>query len=177
MTPGKTYIIYQRYAETDTTEASAISSVSFTMPEVLKIESDVYFLNPANGVASLVKPGTSVTALLKNFKDSDKLTVYKNGKEIKGNETVGTGCEVRLYKDGKIADKYTIAITGDVNGDGKTTITDYLQIKNRIQSAKPLDKVPEYACDVNGDGKITITDYLKLKYCIQNGTAPEQNRY
>ncbi|MBP5208432.1 MAG: leucine-rich repeat protein [Clostridia bacterium] len=177
MTPGKTYIIYQRYAETDTTEASAISSVSFTMPEVLKIESDVYFLNPANGVASLVKPGTSVTALLKNFKDSDKLTVYKNGKEIKGDETVGTGCEVRLYKDGKIADKYTIAITGDVNGDGKTTITDYLQIKNRIQSAKPLDKVPEYACDVNGDGKITITDYLKLKYCIQNGTAPEQNRY
>ena len=68
-------------------------------------------------------------------------------------------------------------MTGDVNGDGKTTMTDYLQIKNRSLTGKELTVFAEYACDVNGDGKITITDYLKLKLNIQNGTAPSQNRY
>ena len=74
-------------------------------------------------------------------------------------------------------DSYTVAITGDVNGDGKVTITDYLQIKERILNSKTLAKAKEYASDVNGDGKVTITDYLRLKYCIQNSQPPEQNRY
>lgn len=177
LTPGASYVLYQRYKETETTEASAISAASYTAPEILKIRTDVYFLNTASGTVSLVKPGTDVSAFLKNFKDGDKLTVYKNGSEIKGTAVVGTGCEVRLYSSGKLVDSYTVVITGDVNGDGKTTITDYLQIKERILNGKALPTPREYACDVNGDGKITITDYLKLKYCIQNGESPEQNRY
>lgn len=176
LTPGKTYIIYQRYAETATHEASAVSSASYTMPEIQKIVSDVYFLNTANGVCSLVEPGTTVSRFKSNFKDGDRLTVFKNGEELKDG-AVGTGCEVRLYVSGKIVDRYTVVMTGDVNGDGKTTMTDYLQIKNRILTGKELTVFAEYACDVNGDGKITITDYLKLKLNIQNGTAPSQNRY
>lgn len=177
LTPGKTYVFYQRYKETETTEASAISAVSYTVPEILKIRSDVYFLNTANGAVSLVEPGTTVTVFLDGFKDGDKLTVYKDGDRISGGAVVGTGCEVRLYSDGRIVDKYTVVITGDVNGDGRTTITDYLQIKERILKSSTLPTPREYACDVNGDGKITITDYLRLKYCIQKGESPEQNRY
>ena len=175
--PGTTYIFCQRYKETETTEASAVSSISFTTKEALKIKTDVYFLNTANATVSLVEPKTTVTAFLNNFKDKQYLSVYKDGKKITGDELVGTGCEIRLYYDGVMYDSYTVAITGDVNGDGKVTITDYLQIKERILNSKTLAKAKEYASDVNGDGKVTITDYLRLKYCIQNSQPPEQNRY
>ena len=175
--PGTTYAFCQRYKETDTTEASDVSSISFTTKEALKIRTDVYFLNTANTAVSLVEPKTTVTAFLNNFKDKEYLSVYKDNKKITDNELVGTGCEIRLYYNGVLYDSYTVVITGDVNGDGKVTITDYLQIKERILNAKTLTPSKEYASDVNGDGKVTITDYLRLKYCIQNNQSPEQNRY
>ena len=177
LTPNTTYVLCQRYRETETTEASAVSSISFKTPEPLKIRTDVYFLNTANTTVSLVEPKTTVEKFLSNFKDGETLAVYKDGKKMSAADTVGTGCEIRLYVDGELYDSYTVAITGDVNGDGKITITDYLQIKERILNNKSLPKEKEYACDVNGDGKVTITDYLRLKYCIQNGQPPEQNRY
>ena len=177
LTPGKTYVFCQRYKETDTTEASEISSISYETVQSYKISSDKYFVNTANGAISLIDPGTNVKTLKSGLKNSEHITVMKDGKEMSGDDTVGTGCEIRLVINGKICDTCTAVITGDVNGDGKITITDYLKIKERIQSGKEFSKEKEYASDVNGDGKVTITDYLRLKYCIQNNVKPEQNRY
>ncbi len=175
--PGQTYVFCQRYKETLTTEASDISSISYTVPEEEKIISVKYFINTANGIVSLIGPGTSVKELRAGFKNGEKLKISKDGKELSDTDTVGTGCEIRLEINGKVCDVCTAVITGDVNGDGRITITDYLKIKERIQSGKALSKEKEYASDVNGDGKVTITDYLRLKYCIQNDVKPEQNRY
>lgn len=175
--PGETYIFCQRYKETATALPSDVSSTSYTVPRTEKLESDKYFINTASGTASLIDPGTTVKTLKQNFKNGDKISVVKDGKTLSDGDTVGTGCEIRISSGDKIYDKCTAVITGDVNGDGKITITDYLKIKERIQNGTALSKDKEYASDVNGDGKVTITDYLRLKYCIQNGVKPEQNRY
>ena len=175
--PGETYIFCQRYKETETTEASGISSISYQMQAEYKLKSNKHFINPASGAASLIDPGTSVKTLKEGFEYSKYISVFKDGKQLSDSDTVGTGCEIRLTVNGKTYDKCVCVITGDVNGDGKITITDYLKIKERIQNGTALSKEKEYASDVNGDGKVTITDYLRLKYCIQNGVKPEQNRY
>ena len=178
LTPGRNYTFYQRVKETDTHYASERTSLTVSMPSENRLQSDVYRLNSNNGILSLAEPQTSVDAFLKNFKNDSGVSVYKNGSEIKGTSLVGTGCEVRLYgSDGKLIESYKIAITGDVNGDGKVSMTDYLQIKERIIKNKVLDTPNEYACDVNGDGKITMTDYLRLKYCIQGHEKLIQNEY
>ena len=175
--PGETYIFCQRYKETKTTEASEISSTSYQMQDDYKLKSDKYFINPSSGAVSLIDPGTSVKTLREGFKYSEYIGVFKEGKQLSDTDTAGTGCEIRLTVNGKVYEKSVCVITGDVNGDGKITITDYLKIKERIQSGTTLAKEKEYASDVNGDGKVTITDYLRLKYCIQNNVKPEQNRY
>ena len=178
LTPGRNYTFYQRRKETATHYASERVSVTVMTKESDKLESDVYRFNQSNSVMSLVAPQTSVDTLLKNIKNKDNVKVYKNGSEIKGSTLVGTGAQVRLYSsDGAILDSYTVAMTGDVNGDGKISMTDYLQIKERIIKNKTLNTVNEYACDVNGDGKITMTDYLRLKYCIQGHENLIQNEY
>ena len=54
---------------------------------------------------------------------------------------------------------------GDINGDGKLSITDVTDI-----IAQLLDggEIPAY-CDVNGDGKVTITDVTALIEMLLNG--------
>ncbi len=176
--PGTNYTFYQRKKETATHYPSERVGVTVTTKAVDKLESDVYRLNESNRMLSLVSPQTTVDAFLKNIKNKENVKVYMNGKQITGSALVGTGAELRLYSsDGAILDSYIVAMTGDINGDGKISMTDYLQIKERIVKNKTLNTENEYACDVNGDGKITMTDYLRLKYCIQGHENLIQNEY
>jgi hypothetical protein len=52
---------------------------------------------------------------------------------------------------------------GDVNGDGRYTVFDYLKIKAHFLGASPLTKAQIKAADSDFDGRITATDYLTIK--------------
>lgn len=51
-------------------------------------------------------------------------------------------------------------IRGDVNGDGKVSITDLSNLRNYLSGGSGT---VEAGADVNGDGKISITDLSKLR--------------
>ena len=57
----------------------------------------------------------------------------------------------------------TVVVLGDVNGDGKLTSTDYVQIKKHFTKDITLKGASLRAADVTGDGAILSTDYLKIK--------------
>ena len=59
---------------------------------------------------------------------------------------------------------------GDVNGDGKVTITDAVAIVNRILGNESAG-FNEAAADVSGDGKITITDAVGVVNIILSNGA------
>lgn len=175
--PGTAYTVYQRIKETATQTASERTYLRVTTNGVYEMTSSVYNINKTNSTLSLVQPQTSVDTLLNGFKEKDYISVYKNGTKITGSEYVGTGCEVRLYNGSTLTQTLKVVITGDVNGDGKITLTDFVQHKNRIQTGKALSTVYEYACDINGDGKVTLTDFVQLKSVIQGTMKLEQNAY
>lgn len=54
-------------------------------------------------------------------------------------------------------------LPGDVNGDGKVSSLDYIQIKNHIMQSKVLSGNSLVRADVNQDGKVTSLDYIKIK--------------
>ena len=54
-------------------------------------------------------------------------------------------------------------IRGDVNNDGKITITDMLAVKAHILGKNTLNGNTATAADTNKDGKITITDFIQIK--------------
>jgi len=66
---------------------------------------------------------------------------------------------------------------GDVNGDGKVSISDYTLIRYDILGLKSLPSEYSSAGDVNGDGKITISDYTLVRYHILGlkslGSSPD----
>ena len=54
-------------------------------------------------------------------------------------------------------------LPGDVNGDGKVSSLDYIQIKNHIMGSKVLSGDALDRADVNQDGKVSSLDYIKVK--------------
>jgi peptidoglycan/xylan/chitin deacetylase (PgdA/CDA1 family) len=63
----------------------------------------------------------------------------------------------------------TAVVTGDLNGDGASTITDMLMVKSAVLG-NSLSEIAAIAGDVNYDGKATITDFLQMKaYLLKLG--------
>ena len=55
-----------------------------------------------------------------------------------------------------------IGTPGDVNSDGKITVTDITKVAAHIKGKKLLDTDAQKSADVSGDGKITVTDLSKI---------------
>lgn len=61
------------------------------------------------------------------------------------------------------------SLTGDANGDGKVTASDYVIIKRHIIGSYTITDTTLFNnADANGDGKITASDYVLVKRIIIN---------
>ena len=67
-----------------------------------------------------------------------------------------------MDSNNKIAE-YIIIVRGDVNGDGKITASDYVNVKNKIMGTVSLDDIKTMGADVNKDGKVSASDYVLIK--------------
>lgn len=111
---------------------------------------------------SLVIINPEVTAQEITDLTGKEITVKdKNGNLLGKTSSLGTGSVIN--------DKYTVVMSGDVNGDGKLSATDYVFIKNHIMQTKELkNEIDKKAADMNGDQKISPTDYVFVKNYIMN---------
>lgn len=62
---------------------------------------------------------------------------------------------------------YTQSIAGDINGDGKVTMVDYVILQNYFSGKTTVDFDPTKA-DFNGDGKFTRADVMYLARALAN---------
>ena len=77
---------------------------------------------------------------------------------------IGTGTKVSCA-DGKV---YEFVISGDIDGDGMVSASDYILIKKCCLGLNPLSGVYKNAADIDGNGKIDSTDYINVKRIILN---------
>ncbi len=61
------------------------------------------------------------------------------------------------------AEKFTL---GDLNGDGKLTVTDVVLLRKAILAGDSVEKIP--AGNMNGDDQLTVTDVVLLRKAILN---------
>ena len=62
--------------------------------------------------------------------------------------------------------EYTIVVIGDVNGDGRRTVTDLAKAKLHIIEKEILEGEYLQALDVDKNGEIGITDIAVLKMSL-----------
>lgn len=58
-------------------------------------------------------------------------------------------------------DPYAV-VPGDVNGDGKVTVSDTRKALRAVVGKESLTPEQEKAADINGDGKVTTADVRKI---------------
>ena len=89
------------------------------------------------------------------------------GEDLKLNFTGNVAGTDGTLKSGDIftvsGKTYTVAIAGDVNGDGKVTSVDYISIKKNFSGSMTLSGYSFVSADVSYDGKIGSVDYLRVK--------------
>ncbi len=118
-----------------------------------------------NAVIHRVKPGTTVSEFKANVQTMQNITITdKEGKVLGENEILATGMTLQVGS----SLQFTLAITGDIDGNGQITLTDLAKLKLHYINKKLLTGVNLKAADLNGDDGITITDLAKLKLVLIN---------
>ncbi len=135
-----------------------------------EIISDVYKYDLAGNYLFNISPDTSFEEFVSNTKNTLKIRLYdKNGFEISDpNTLVGTDMIVKLIgSDGSVLQPLILIVNGDTNGDGRVSITDFVQIKKHLLSGGVhLYGTTLIAADYNGDGNVSITDFVQVKKYI-----------
>ena len=93
-------------------------------------------------------PGSTVEQLI-------NVTVYSGKRPVTGG-LLGTGMTA-VSQDAT----YTLVVLGDLNGDGKVSITDVVAIQSGVLGKQTLEGAYAQAADLNGDGKVSILDVVK----------------
>lgn len=86
--------------------------------------------------------------------------VYNGDTEVHVSGYVGTGYTVSSF-DGKIVK--AIAVTGDLDGNGTLSATDYVAIKQYLKSQAAFSDIQCVAADIDESGVIGTGDYLAMR--------------
>ena len=100
-------------------------------------------------------PGATVQDF-SNLIGKDVTAKNSNGDVLNSDAKLSTGCVIN--------DEYTVAVLGDVNGDGEVDTGDTFLLKLVVLGQRTLnEKYFKQASDVNGDGEIDTGDTFLLK--------------
>ncbi len=103
----------------------------------------------------------SVIAL---FDNAENVKIKKGNNDLDSSSLVGTGCIIYILdSNGDVSDSATVVIKGEINGDGRVNVTDYLLAKRQMGNTNLLSGAKFFAADIDGNGTVSTADYLKIK--------------
>ncbi len=133
--------------------------------DVYTVPTHKYYLDSEKRIVPNLPLGEKVSDFV-SYSDS----MGTNVTVISPDEILSTGDIIT--KDGI---EYAVSVSGDVDGDGKMCVIDYLRIKNyflgQLTVDFNLDGVYLVAADMDNDGIVSTIDYLVLKMELINATA------
>lgn len=123
-------------------------------------------MQPINDVIAAIDSLGSINSLDKKPKVEAVRAAYDAlGKQ---EQSLVTNYDDLLFAESIISGLENGVLLGDLNNDGKYTVSDILSLKNLIMSGTfPTDEVMAVA-DVKMDGKLTVSDILGLKELIMS---------
>ena len=103
---------------------------------------------------------TTVAEFKQNVEANREITIIdNNGNKLEDDDIIGTGMTIKVGEELE----YTLIVRGDINGDGKITITDIARIKLHLIEKEILTGADFIAADLNNDEALTVTDLAQIK--------------
>ncbi len=138
--------------------------LNYLKSDSLEIEDEQVFGIPEN---------LTLADLRDYFHSGDRIELLKEGKLLPDDAPVGTGLTLRLVYNGKVQDSATVIVQGDLTGDGRCTVTDFMMISDHLMGNKKLTALALLAGDLDRDGKINLGDYCALYHLSLKDDAAE----
>lgn len=134
-------------------------------PEDDKITSNKYLVDTNKNYIYGILPNVKISEFKANIIANVDYKVYDKDEKVitDENELVSTGMKIKTENE-----VYTLIVKGDINGDGKITITDVVKCNLYTVNIKVPNELEKVAADVSEDGKISITDLVRLKLASVN---------
>ncbi|MBQ7847558.1 MAG: hypothetical protein IJ344_04650, partial [Clostridia bacterium] len=163
-----TYTFVVRFAETDSAYASEASAPLSVAVNPRRITSENLLIQEESHVVCGVFAGMTVQELLDEINERAFVRVTDAaGREVGTHERVQTGMLLTLPEN----EQYTLAVYGDLDGDGLTDVLDLMQVKLRIVNEAPLRVEALFAADMNADGLVDLLDYAILCKRVLQGAG------
>ena len=114
--------------------------------------------------------GTTYKEILDNIETSGSVKFMDNtGKELENSDIIRTGRKVVIELSTETKE-YTIVVYGDINGDGKITMSDLVKSANYLIDETIISEdCYKEAIDVTKDGNIRMSDIIKLSNILIGG--------
>lgn len=138
------------------------------------IMSNVYNVN--NGIVSGIPSNTASGIAGVNLKYGEGVVMEKDGQELAPTDIVTTGTVIKQYDSTVLCETAVASVCGDIDGDGKISVTDVLSIAGHITEEK-LTGAYGFATDVDFSGNTTVTDIVKARKIIMEGVADNEQIY
>lgn len=123
-----------------------------------KVTIKEYRVDETNKYIYRIQKDTTANMLLSNIIGANSCKIYTNSnKEIKENEVISTNMKILINDE-----VYTLIVIGDIDGNGKISITDLVKLNLFSVNLLIPNKIEKIAGDINGDERITITDLVRL---------------
>ena len=121
-----------------------------------------YSVDKTNKYINLIDINTTIEDFKKNIELNNGYSIDVDYKSFNSKNILYTGGKTKIYKNNKLYIEYTNIVTGDVNGNGKIDIIDYIRIMKDIMDEITLSGEYYKAADVNQNGKVDIYDYIRI---------------
>lgn len=169
--------IIRTYTDSDSKQYALICGIGnyhgYRAIPIEKKDGNITSSYSINKYISGVIPNTTVSTLKGNINAGENVSMKVfdvNNNEVTDNSPLGTGMMLKFYDENdEVIGSISIAVKGDVNGDGIVKPSDYVRIRNHIMQIGPtLIGINRKSADVNGDGMIKPSDYVKIRNHIMN---------
>ncbi len=151
-----TYVKDGEYSEGNNLSGGSVPSA---------ITSDVYKVT--DSTVSDIEQKTTVSALLDGIHEASYVKVFdKNGAEKAPSATLATGDKVSIMDGTTAVRSYTVAVRGDVDGDGEASTADGRMIMLSTLGSVTLNEAQRIAGDFNGNGEANTVDVRAMLRAI-----------
>lgn len=132
---------------------------SSTIPS--QLTSSKYTINQSSLTVSGIPVGTTANTLVSGITQSGYAKVYSGSSQVTTGR-LATGMTLKLVNGSTVIKTYTIAVTGDVNGDGYIKTGDAVMVLRYVSGLESLSGAVALAADANKDGYVKTGDAVTI---------------
>jgi|GEM_PF-5588553 len=138
---------------------------TFTVsPFVHKLKTTAYTIDETGNLIGGIPDQTTASAFKGNFSnDSSTVKVYFENIPLGDGMAVATGMTVNLIVGGVTHQTLTIAVAGDIDGNGFCTARDLVWMKQSLLNLRKNTPAEAMAADADGSGSFDMADLVTVK--------------